>query len=169
MQGTLFNPLPTNHDEEWREIDGFPDHFVSSHGRVASLSRVVARDGQRGNLTVRGRMRATAPQTAGYPQVILSRDGETHGKLVHRLVMLHHGPESPDYSERCSGVDAYVNHIDGDRTNNHIDNLEWVTSQENALHGVLTKMVKYTSVEQVAERICQWAPEVAAAIRRESG
>lgn len=49
-----------------------------------------------------------------------------HHRTVHRLVGVSFVP-NPDNK-------PYINHIDGDKTNNHADNLEWCTNQENQLH-----------------------------------
>lgn len=51
-------------------------------------------------------------------------------RLVHRLVAKEH-VHNPDPIEKVQ-----VNHIDKDKTNNHKDNLEWVTAQENIEHSI---------------------------------
>lgn len=61
----------------------------------------------------------------GYERVTLYPSGKTH--TVHRLVMLTFSPEGEKEG-------LQVNHIDGDKTNNHIGNLEWVTARENSRH-----------------------------------
>lgn len=63
---------------------------------------------------------------AGYHSVALSRQGKNRRYLVHRLVfMAFHGPIPVGY---------HVNHCDGDKSHNHIENLKAVTPQENEIH-----------------------------------
>lgn len=70
----------------------------------------------------------------GYEQITLRIDGKSKVLSVHRLVCLEFIP-NPDNKK-------YVNHIDGNKTNNQLDNLEWVTASENMLHDyrVLNRM-----------------------------
>ena len=62
----------------------------------------------------------------GYKQVNLTTDGKRKGLLVHRLVALAFIPQ----------VDGkeHVNHIDGNKANNVVSNLEWCTPMENIHH-----------------------------------
>lgn len=62
----------------------------------------------------------------GYHHVHLRHAGERKRFFVHQLVAIafHPNPESK----------PYVNHIDRDKTNNRIENLEWVTEKENTAH-----------------------------------
>lgn len=67
-------------------------------------------------------------------------------KYVHRLVMEYFGPLCP--------IDKVeVNHIDGDTSNNHLENLEWVTSSENTRHGIRTNLFSRVilTIDQVKE------------------
>jgi len=61
--------------------------------------------------------------TQGYKFVELCKKGKRKGFKVHRLVALHY-IDNPDNKPD-------VDHIDGDKSNNHISNLRWVTNQEN--------------------------------------
>ena len=111
-------------NEEWKDVIGFEQYFmVSDHGRVWS---------KRSNKVLSQGMSKT-----GYP-VISTRLGGRKGKAickkVHRWV-----------AEAFIGVmekGLYVNHKDGDKTNNHVSNLEWCTASENMKHayesGLLT-------------------------------
>lgn len=64
----------------------------------------------------------------GYLHCTISVNGIAKRCRVHRLVALAF---IPNINNR-----PYVNHIDGNRTHNSVDNLEWVTAQENAQHAV---------------------------------
>jgi hypothetical protein len=62
----------------------------------------------------------------GYVNAYLSKEGKVKTLRVHRLVAEHFIPNPDNKPE--------VNHKDGDKTNNHVDNLEWVTRRENRQH-----------------------------------
>lgn len=64
----------------------------------------------------------------GYMHVALRIDGKTINFQIHRLVAQKFHPNPENKRE--------VNHKDGDKTNNHVDNLEWNTSSENQKHGL---------------------------------
>lgn len=63
---------------------------------------------------------------AGYFTIRLSKDGETSTQYVHRLLALTFIETIPSKN--------YVNHINGNKLDNNISNLEWVTHSENMLH-----------------------------------
>ncbi len=64
----------------------------------------------------------------GYLRVELSRNGERHNYGVHRLVAIQFIPNPENKPE--------VNHKDFNRCNNNVENLEWVTRQENSDHKI---------------------------------
>lgn len=64
----------------------------------------------------------------GYLQVSLGKSSSN--KNIHRLVAMHYLPNPYQYD--------YVNHKDGDKTNNHVDNLEWCSAAENSNHALRT-------------------------------
>ena len=80
----------------------------------------------------------TAPNVrVGYLQVSLWRNNKDTHCYVHRLVATHFIPNPLGLAE--------VNHIDGDRTNNHVSNLEWVDRSGNIRHAIRTGLRKYTN------------------------
>ena len=62
----------------------------------------------------------------GYLRVSLVINGKQKSFLVHRLVAICFIPNPNDYKE--------VNHIDGNKLNNHVSNLEWCNRQQNIVH-----------------------------------
>lgn len=113
--------------EEWRDIDGFEGCYqVSNIGRVKSLKRVVMRkDGK--PLTVHERILKAYKNEDGYLLVRLSGNGKERAASVHRFVAETFIPNP--------GNKPQVNHINEDKTNNCVNNLEWVTNIENVNHG----------------------------------
>lgn len=72
-------------------------------------------------------LKHTINPVTGYVYVSLWKGNIGKTKAVHRLVAEHFLPRDP--------TREYVNHKDSDRTNPHVDNLEWCTQSENLLHG----------------------------------
>lgn len=72
-----------------------------------------------------------------YLQVSLWKNNQGKNFYVHRLVAEAHIPNPYKLPS--------VNHKDGNRLNNHVSNLEWVTSSENAQHAVDTGLKTYTN------------------------
>lgn len=108
--------------EKWQVLNKQPNYEVSTFGRVRSLSRETPhwRGGIRKH-TGRQLVQATLPN--GYKQVTF---GDRTCRRVHRLVaetFIQNSEQKP-----C------VNHKDGDKSNNRLDNLEWCTFSENKLH-----------------------------------
>lgn len=65
---------------------------------------------------------------AGYKSVKLHSNGKKSGKLIHRMVAEMFIPNLENKPD--------VNHKDGNKLNNHVDNLEWCTKSENMTHAV---------------------------------
>lgn len=72
--------------------------------------------------------------TAGYPTLRLSLGGVKKNYMVHRYVAQAFIP-NPDNKRE-------VNHIDGNKANNHVSNLEWVTHKENLQHAARTGLLE---------------------------
>lgn len=115
--------------EEWRQIVGFTGYEVSSLGRVRSWRNM------RGNKASEPHNLKPSPVIGGYLGVTLSRGeyGQTCPRkkfTMHRLVAL-------TFLWRKNDTDE-VNHLDGNKTNNAVTNLEWCTSSENKRHAIAT-------------------------------
>jgi hypothetical protein len=111
--------------EKYVDIIGFEGYQVSNFGNVRSLDRVVlAHQGKR-KLNLKGRILKPAIDD-GYNKVALSIGKKLFTKKVHRLVA----------ENFCEKKDAKheVNHIDGNKLNNHYLNLEWVSHSKNVQH-----------------------------------
>jgi len=107
--------------EIFKEIKGYEGIYeVSNYGRVRTIPRVIIRSDNR-KRTIPERIK-DGNHTKGYKRVALI-DNNKNSKhfYVHRLVM----------SAFIGDSDLYVDHIDGNKTNNHIDNLRYVTNSEN--------------------------------------
>lgn len=98
----------------------FPCYAVSTSGRVRSEKWLKK------SLTIK--IRVLTPRTvgAGYHQVILSVNGKDHPRYVHRLV-------AETFLKKVQGKPE-VNHIDGNKKNNSVKNLEWISHRENIRH-----------------------------------
>ena len=92
---------------------------------VSNLGNVMTVGGRRGSSPM-SLLKQNQGVTAPYKFVILRKDGRSLQVMVHRLVALAFIPNPENKAE--------VNHKDGNKHNNHADNLEWVTRSENLLH-----------------------------------
>ena len=106
-------------DEEWRTIFDFPNYEVSNKGNIRSKEY----NDSLGHLRSSKKLKKQV-NNCGYEYVILSSKEEKHKTLtVHRIVAKTFIP-NPEEKED-------VNHIDGNKLNNNVNNLEWTTTQEN--------------------------------------
>lgn len=124
--------------EVWKDIDGF-SYQVSNTGKIKSLGRYIPYvDGRTGKLCKRWskeRILKSSIGTSGYPTTHIYTDEPIrHTVMIHRLVAEY-------FVEKVEGK-GFVNHIDGNKTNNDVTNLEWVTFSENILHAVDTGLLR---------------------------
>ena len=109
--------------EIWRDVVGYDGRYkVSSKGRVKSIERTVERSDGFFNV-VPSKMFALTKDNMGYYTVRLTKNGICKSKLVHKLV-------AEAFIDNPMGY-KYVNHIDENKTNNKVDNLEWCSHEYN--------------------------------------
>lgn len=115
----MTEPNHIHGEENWKPIPGYDDtYIISSFGRI---KRIKSTQGRGSNLELRG-----SKTRFGYQYTKLSRKGEHRSFMVHRLVWLAFCGPVP------SGLE--INHKDGNKQNNRLDNLECVTHQANIDH-----------------------------------
>ena len=117
-------------EEIWKSIDGFEGIYeISNLGRVKSLAKTGSVYTGKGKPRKEYTINETIVKgwSQEYQVVDLRKAGKSHSKKIHRLVAEAFIPNADNKSQ--------VNHIDENKFNNRIDNLEWVTPKENVNHG----------------------------------
>jgi hypothetical protein len=118
-------------EELWAPIKGWEEYYhVSTYGRIKSLSRVI----EKCRLDIdhvfkyykKERIRKSCYNNKGYNTLLFCRDGVQHTIMVHRIVAETFIPNPYNLPD--------INHINCIRSDNHVENLEWVTTQDNVLH-----------------------------------
>lgn len=98
--------------KDYKQLSEYPKYAVSGSGSIINIAT--------------GRILSTHLSNEGYQLLTLRRGGKAYSLTVHRLV-------AKTYLKNPNQLPC-VNHIDGDKTNNDVSNLEWCTYQENIKH-----------------------------------
>lgn len=121
--------------EIWKSVKSSPNYEVSNLGTVKNIKT--------------GKILKVSTNNSGYKLVCLSNNNIRQTGYIHRLV-----------AEAFIGTNldtriCVVNHIDGDKNNNTVGNLEWATYTENAYHGKARLKVKAKEVTELLELLEQ--------------
>lgn len=113
-------------EEIWKDIEDYEGLYqVSNFGRIKSLKRTVMRRNNR-QYTEKEKILNQYNNKKGYKYVCLCKEGKAKSIKTHRLVAETFIPNIFNKEQ--------VNHIDYDKANNIVTNLEWVTNKENYEH-----------------------------------
>ena len=153
-----------DHDmvEQWRPIDGYDGaYLISSIGRVLSLPKHCHKEP----------IIRKPKLDRGYLRVKLNNGNKAKYIPVHRLVAKAFIANPNEY--------PFINHIDENKTNNCVENLEWCTVEMNANHGTRNRRVAKKllnnnhckPVEQLTknDRVVAWYPSMSEISRASGG
>jgi hypothetical protein len=127
--------------EVWKKIKGYEDYYeISSLGRVKSLSRKIrylqSNNGNECFRLTKEKILVTG-KCKGYNTINLSKNNITITYRLCRLVAIHFINNPLNKNQ--------VNHIDGNKNNDNVYNLEWVTAKENMIHAKNNNLIKFYS------------------------
>ena len=117
----------------FRKVKDSNNYLVNDKGEIYSKRRIDSKGIPRGGFLLRSHM-----SKYGYIAVHLCNNGKETSCLVHRLVALAFIPNPENKPQ--------VNHINGRKSDNRLENLEWVTRCENAAHAVRTGLKVYKGI-----------------------
>ena len=132
---------------EWKPVKDFDGYEVSSDGQVRSLDRIDS-----AGRKLKGKTLSATPSSNGYLMVYPSKNGKNHAVTVHSLV-----------AEAFHDGDGWVNHINGDKTDNRAENLEWGTPGDNTRHAWHTGLRSKSVPAEVRQEI-EWLYSIGARI-----
>ena len=120
-------------EEIWKDIEDFEGQYqVSNLGRIKSLKREA--NCGKGKIIIKERILKNMIGKHGYYYVHLGKNGCKNAKTVHRLVAKAFINNNDNF--------PVVNHIDGNKRNNNVQNLEWCTYSKNIKHAYINNLKK---------------------------
>jgi len=124
-------------NENWKEVKGFEGFYeVSETGIVRTLERYSNRKSKLGNpspLVIKSKIKLANLSKTGYLTIALVKKNKTYTTYLHRII-------AEAFVEGKKDEKYVVNHINGIKTDNRIENLEWVTSSQNNIHALDKKL-----------------------------
>lgn len=112
--------------EQWKKIENYSHYYVSSFGRIKSMF------GNKEKILIQN-------LKGGYLACSFSEANKKKSIHIHRLVALHFIDNPRN--------DKIVNHKDGNKCNNKVENLEWMSTKENNLHARETGLHKVKQIK----------------------
>lgn len=123
----------------WKPVVGYEGYYeISQEGEVRGIERLVPT--MQGKRTIKSHLLTTRINNDGYVEIRLCRDGKTKTTFLHILLAKAFIPNPQNKPE--------VNHKDGNKTNNELSNLEWVTHAENMQHAFTKQLWKVPDVSK---------------------
>ena len=123
--------------EVWKDVVGYEGQYqVSNKGNVRSVDRINHIGSK-----YSGRMLKPWYQSGGYLQVGLCKNGKVMSKYIHRLVLEAFVDNPNNLPE--------VNHLDENKTNNELPNLEWCDSSYNSKYGTRIRRIAQKQSKKV--------------------
>lgn len=122
--------------EVWKDIKGYEGLYkISNTGKIKSYHT-------RGNHQKVGKEHYITPSktTTGYYKVELMKEHKRRGYKLHRLIALAFIPNPLNK--------PYINHIDGNKLNNSLSNLEWCTQKENVNHAYNAGLIPKNAISK---------------------
>lgn len=107
--------------ERWKIIEEFPKYLISNKGNIKVLETLENR---------------VSHINSGYELIVFVVEEKRYSRLVHRLVAKAFIPN--EYDKPC------VNHINGIKTDNRVENLEWATYKENIDHAIKIGLIDHS-------------------------
>lgn len=129
-EGISIKKLP---NEIWKQIPNFRRYYASNLGRIKSIKHRGGNEERLINTCISG---------GYYKSVFLNDNGEYKSINAHRLICLAFHP-----IENYENLE--VNHKDGNKLNNNIDNLEWCSRKQNIEHSIINGLQKAFKGEEV--------------------
>lgn len=109
----------------WKRIIGYEDSYeINNKGEICSLERYV--NNKNGKRLIKSKLLKPFLTNSGYIGYTLKNKNKSKSVHLHRLLAEYFIDNPNNLPE--------VNHIDGDKLNNKLSNLEWVNKSENSLH-----------------------------------
>ena len=121
-------------------INGYDHYYISNYGRLFSTKPKYGGRGYTNTDVIRlmsTRIKIPKGRKSGY----LASNVREKNYLLHRLAAFEFIPNPLNK--------PFVNHKDGNKLNNHIDNLEWVTASENTKHAIANNLIHVKIGEEV--------------------
>jgi len=120
-------------EEVWKSVIGYEGIYeISSIGNLKSLNRKIKHRTKKG-FAIKKELILKSTNSNGYKLFILSKDGFSSSVSVHRLIAKAFIPNPKNKPQ--------VNHINGIKTDNRVENLEWCTNSENVNHAINTGLI----------------------------
>lgn len=126
--------------EVWKNVEGFPTYRVSNLGRIMVVAKKWIAGLQGHTITKEAHLLKKKNTPQGYRTVGLNKEGKEYQKFVHVIVAQAFIPNPENKPQ--------VNHINGIKGDNNVENLEWCTAKENIRHAWDTGLIKIATTKK---------------------
>ena len=131
--------------EIWKNVVGFEEQYeISNLGNLRSKERFVKhwRGGER---KYKSNFKNIRLNDKGYFRCNLKNEGKRYDFTIHKLVALAFIPNEENK--------PFINHKNGIKTDNRVENLEWCSASENVTHAVKNRLIKTKLTDEQAKEI----------------